>query len=140
MDATGYFGASANRSGLMTRDQNQSLPTIESYNDDALFDSRPANNANTQSQKHTRPKSGYIMQSQPGRMTTGKLRRPQTSTAQATRPVKGGKAKQLEARTKPNHILHDPEALREEVHSLNRRLDELRRLNQGLTGKLGNLE
>jgi hypothetical protein len=36
--------------------------------------------------------------------------------------------------------LHDPEALREEVHSLNRKLDELRRLNQGLTGKLGNLE
>jgi hypothetical protein len=36
--------------------------------------------------------------------------------------------------------LHDPEALREEVHSLNRKLDELRRLNQGLAGKLGNLE
>ena len=51
MDATGYFGATNKNSNNFGRDQNQnqSLHTIETYNDDELFDSRPASGMNKKS-------------------------------------------------------------------------------------------
>ena len=52
----------------------------------------------------------------------------------------GQKIKNIVGRTKAKYILHDPEAQREEVFGLNRKLEDLKRTNGDLTYKLGALE
>lgn len=43
-------------------------------------------------------------------------------------------------RGKPNYILHDPEALREEIFTLNKKLVDLKTMNNDITRKVSVLE
>ena len=138
MDSTGYYGHQK-PSNHMTNLNNVSQSSVDTYNDEALFDGK-------------RPKSNYIGQVN---MKMPKQKQPvyggQNMEAfnrsmikqNNLRPVKDDakkKMKNITGRTKPKHIQHDPEALREEVFALNRRLDDLKKNNERLNSELALLE
>lgn len=137
MDSTGYYGkAHQPNNYLVNNSQNFSQQSVDTYNDDQIYENK-------------RPKSNYIGQNNTNqakqRNNTGHgNQNPEPYNRSMIKqfqlgPVKDDakkKMKNITGRTKPKHILHDPEALREEVFALNRRLVELKKSNGNLNSEL----
>lgn len=139
MDSTGYFGR-PNRNNYINN-SNVSQNTFETYNDDQYIDNhnnknRPIANYhsnNTRNLANQRNFSGNNQTFSTQKHKTYNLTKVPKEDAKT-------KVKNITGRTKPKHILHDPEALREEVFALNRRLDDLKGVNSDLNKKLNVLE
>ena len=140
MDSTGYFGR-PNRNNFINNNSNISQNTFETYNDDQYIDNhnvnkRPMSNyhaANPRNLANQRALSGNT-----NNFGLGAGNKPKTfNLNKGPKEDARTKVRNITGRTKPKHILHDPEALREEVFALNRKLDELKNNNSDLNKKLG---